>query len=130
MILKRGKRLDEGARETLNTLMAENERLYQSYLLKEQALDIFEEKDEETALQRLEQWFQNVKEAGLAPFEAVVKTIKAYSHGIANYFKYRLSNAASEGFNTKINIIKRRAYGFHDLEYFKLKILQACGRLS
>jgi transposase len=60
----------------------------------------------------------------------VVKTIKAYSYGIANYFKYRLSNAASEGFNTKINIIKRRAYGFHDLEYFKLKILQACGRLS
>jgi transposase len=130
LILKRGKRLDEGARETLNILMAENERLYQSYLLKEQALDIFEEKDEDTALQRLEQWFQNVKEAGLAPFEAVVKTIKAYSHGIANYFKYRLSNAASEGFNTKINIIKRRAYGFHDLEYFKLKILQACGRLS
>jgi hypothetical protein len=43
LILKRGKRLDEDARETLNTLMAENERLYQAYLLKEQALDIFEE---------------------------------------------------------------------------------------
>lgn len=130
LILKRGKRLDEEARETLKTLMTENERLYQAYLLKEQALDIFEEKDEKTALQRLERWFQNVKEAGLAPFETVVKTIKSYGYGIANYFKYRLTNAASEAFNTKINIIKRRAYGFHDLEYFKLKILQACGRLS
>ena len=54
----------------------------------------------------------------------------SYGYGIANYFKYRLTNVASEAFNTKINIIKRRAYGFHDLEYFKLKILQACGRLS
>jgi hypothetical protein len=34
---------------------------------------------------RLERWFQNVKEAGLAPFEAVAKTIKACGSGIANY---------------------------------------------
>jgi hypothetical protein len=39
------------------------------YLLKEQALDIFEEGDEETALQRLERWFANVKEANFAPFD-------------------------------------------------------------
>jgi transposase len=130
LILKRGKRLDEEKQETLKTLMAENERLYQAYLLKEQALDIFDERDEATALPRLERWFANVKATGLAPFDAVVKTITSYLDGILNYFRYRLTNAASEAFNTKINIIKRRAYGFHDLEYFKLKILQACGRLS
>jgi hypothetical protein len=47
LILKRGKRLDEAAWETLNTLMAENERLYQAYLLKEQALDLFRGKGRE-----------------------------------------------------------------------------------
>jgi transposase len=130
LILKRGKKLDEEKRETLTALMAENERLYQAYLLKEQALDIFEERDEATALQRLERWFENVKKAALPQFEPVVKTIRSYLDGIVNYFRYRLTNAASEAFNTKINIIKRRAYGFHDLDYFKLKILQACGRLS
>ena len=130
LILKRGKKLDEEKRETLNVLMAENEKLYQAYLLKEQALDIFDEQDEENALKRLDKWFVNVKEAGLSQFDTVVKTIKSYLYGIANYFKYRLTNAASEAFNNKINIIKRRAYGFHDLEYFKLKILQSCGRCS
>jgi transposase len=130
LILKRGKRLDEEKRETLNALMVDNERLYQAYLLKEQALDIFDERDEATALNRLNKWFENVKEAGISQFDAVVKTIKSYFYGIVNYFKYRLTNAASEAFNNKINIIKRRAYGFHDLDYFKLKILQACGRLS
>jgi transposase len=130
LILKRGKKLDEEKRETLTTLMAENERLYQAYLLKEQALDIFEERYEANALQRLKRWFANVKAANLSPFDVVVKTITAYLDGIVNYFRYRLTNAASEAFNTKINIIKRRAYGFHDLDYFKLKILQACGRLS
>ena len=46
--------MDEESRETLNTLMEENERLYQAYLLKEQALDIFDERDEVTALKRLD----------------------------------------------------------------------------
>jgi transposase len=101
LILKRGKRLDGESRETLTTLMTENERLYQAYLLKEQALDIFDEKDEVTALQRLIRWFANVKEANLAPFDTVVKTITAYLDGIVNYFKHRLTNAASEAFNTK-----------------------------
>ncbi|MBU1103412.1 MAG: transposase, partial [Nanoarchaeota archaeon] len=36
------------------------------------------------------------------------------------------TNGASEGYNNKINIIKRRAYGFKDTEYFRLKILQSC----
>lgn len=127
LMLTRKKRLDDKKQETLKNLMDENEQLYRAYLLKEQGLDIFDEEDKNTALCRLDMWFKNVAEAGFKEFESVVKTIKSYTYGIVNYFKHRLTNAASEGFNTKINIIKRRAYGFHDLEYFKLKILQSCG---
>lgn len=127
LMLTRKKCLDDKKQETLKNLMDENEQLYRAYLLKEQGLDIFDEEDKNTALCRLDMWFRNVAEAGFKEFESVVKTIKNYTYGIVNYFKHRLTNAASEGFNTKINIIKRRAYGFHDIEYFKLKILQSCG---
>ncbi|MBI5724770.1 MAG: transposase, partial [Planctomycetes bacterium] len=30
-----------------------------------------------------------------------------------------------EGVNNKIKVIKRKAYGFHDTEYFALKVKQA-----
>jgi transposase len=30
-----------------------------------------------------------------------------------------------EGVNNKIKVIKRTAYGFHDLDYFALKVKQA-----
>ncbi|MCX5677103.1 MAG: transposase, partial [Planctomycetota bacterium] len=30
-----------------------------------------------------------------------------------------------EGVNNKIKVIKRKAYGFHDPEYFALKVKQA-----
>ncbi len=34
----------------------------------------------------------------------------------------RLTNGAMEGFNNKVRCLVRQAYGYHDLEYFKLKI--------
>ena len=127
LILSRQKRLDDEKRETLNDLMNLNSNLYAAYILKEQALDILDEEDTEMAIKRLHRWFENVAKAGIEQFQEVVKTIKQYIYGVYNYFKHRLTNAQSEGFNNKINVIKRRAYGFRDLEYFKLKILQSCG---
>ena len=130
LILSRQKRLDDEKRETLQDLMNLNSNLYTAYLLKEQVLDIFDEPDEATAIKRLHRWFENVTDAGVEQLQEVVKTIKHYVYGVYNYFKHRITNAQSEGFNNKINVIKRRAYGFRDLEYFKLKILQSCGLKS
>ena len=38
----------------------------------------------------------------------------------------RFHTGKLEGINNKIKVIKRQTYGFHDLEYFKLKVKQAC----
>jgi len=126
LILSRQEKLDEEDKESLKNLMKQNTVLYAAYLLKEQGLDIFSEEDQQTAVERLERWIENVANAQIKEFEETIKVITRYFYGIVNYFKYNLTNAASEGYNTKISVIKRRAYGFRDLEYFKLKILQSC----
>lgn len=127
LILSRQKRLDDSKRETLDDLMNLNSNLYTAYILKEQGLDILDEEDENIAIKRLQHWFGNVTRAGMEEFKEVVKTLQKYLYGVYHYFKHKLTNAQSEGFNNKINVIKRRAYGFRDLEYFMLKILQSCG---
>jgi transposase len=38
---------------------------------------------------------------------------------------YPIHSGTLEGVNNKINVIKRKAYGYHDLRYFSLKIIQA-----
>ena len=114
-------------KEALDSLIEQNNTLYVAYLLKEQVLDVFEEGDAITGIVRLYKWFENVRKAGMEQFNGVIETMKKYLYGIVNYFKHQLTNAASEGINTKINVIKRMAYGFKDMEYFKLKILQSCG---
>jgi transposase len=127
VILKRQKTLTDGEAEALDALKRKNDRLYSAYLLKEQVLDIFDEQNQTIAVKRFEVWFDNVTQSGLKQFDNVVKTIRTYFYGIANYFKHRITNGGAEGINNKINVIKRMAYGFRDIEYFKLKILQSCG---
>lgn len=48
--------------------------------------------------------------------------IARHLEGILNYFRYPITMAMVEGINKKIKLIKRKSYGYRDIEYFKLKI--------
>ena len=124
---RRNNLVDERDIESLEQLLESNKPLYIAYILKEEIADIFDDDDENREIVRLEQWFKNVLDSGIEEFLPVVSMIQRYLYGILNYFKHGLTNAGSEGFNNKINVIKRAAFGFRDIEYFKLKIFQRCG---
>ena len=47
-----------------------------------------------------------------------------------NYFKHRLTSGVSEGVNRAIKTLKWVAYGYKDMAYFALKIMQKCGYLN
>jgi transposase len=47
-----------------------------------------------------------------------------------NWFKRKMSSVISEGFNNKIKRLKRIAYSYKDIDYFRLKIQQHCGLLN
>jgi transposase len=49
---------------------------------------------------------------------AFAKMLTNYAHGILNHCQYPLDTSQLEGINKKIKVIKRRAFGYHDLEYF------------
>ncbi len=130
LILGRQKNLSEQKKETLQELLEQNQPLYKAYLLKEQLLDILDGHHQNIAVLRLQTWKNNVTESGLKEFQTLVKTLDYYMYGVTAYFKHHITNAGSEGFNNKINIIKRRSYGLQDLEYLMLKILTTCRKTS
>jgi transposase len=130
LVLSRRKNLEDEKKEALQQLLETNQPLYMAYLLKEQLLDILDGGTLNIARMRLETWKNNVAESGLTQFDGLVKTLDNYMYGVLAYFKHRITNAGSEGFNNKINLIKRRSYGLQDLEYFMLKILTICGKPS
>jgi transposase len=50
-------------------------------------------------------------------------TFKQHQEGVLNYYDHLISAGPLEGTNTKIQLMKRQAYGFRDREFFMLKIL-------
>ena len=67
--MSRQKRLDDKKRETLFDLLDINKNLYSAYILKEQALDIFDETNENIALKRIKRWLENIENAGIEQFQ-------------------------------------------------------------
>ena len=56
--------------------------------------------------------------------------IKRHLHNVMTFFAQRITNAVSEGLNSKIQTIKKMAYGFRNREHFKIAIYFHCGGLQ
>ena len=66
----------------------------------------------------------------LKPIREAAATLKRHIANILTYFRHRITNAVSEGLNSKIQTIKKMAYGFRNLEHFKTAIYFHCGGLD
>jgi len=127
--LKSSESLKRKQSQTLGEIMALNRRMAKAYLLKEDFCDFYASKDRTEAEAFLKGWIRRCRQSRLEPFEKLAKRIKRWSEGILAYFEHRITNGVSEGINNKIKVLKRRAYGFHDTQYFFMKILNATGAL-
>jgi transposase len=87
---------------------------------------VITERDEAALL--LAQWIQAAEESGIQPLMKFTKMLNRYAYGLLNHCDHPINNGRLEGLNNKIKVIKRRCYGFHDLDYFTLKIKQASPR--
>lgn len=67
-------------------------------------------------------WSKLAIETGIPELKTMAKTIKKRLNGLIAYWEDGITSAGMEGFNNKIGALNRQAYGYRDLEYFKLKI--------
>jgi transposase len=75
-------------------------------------------------------WFWWATHSRLAPVRAVAWLIKRHWRKIVTYFWHRITNAVSEGLNSKIQPIKKMAYDFRNKDHFKTAIFFHCGGLD
>ena len=78
--------------------------------------------DRESGNQFLDSWIAEARATGLKHFVKLAKTIDDHREGLLAYFSHRISTAPLEGLNNKIKVLKRMAYGYRDVEYFKLRL--------
>jgi hypothetical protein len=75
-------------------------------------------------------WCWRAAHSRLAPVRAVAWLIKRHWTNIVTCFRHKLTHAVSEGLNSKIQTIKKMAYGFRNKEHFKTAICFHCGGLD
>jgi len=130
ILLKNRNNLKEKQAEHLKKLCEINEPIYQAMLLKESFLKLYDCQTPEEAKEYLTLWCEQALSSTLKVFQAIGQSFKDKMQYIINWFKKKISSAISEGINNKIKRLKRMAYGYRDVEYFKLKIHQHCGLLN
>lgn len=115
---------------TLEHLRNINQPIYTGMLLKEKFLEVYDLKNEDEAILHIYEWIDDALESGLKSFEEIAWSMVDKIEYVLNWFTAKRSSAISEGFNNKIKRLKRMAYGYKDINYFKLKIHQHCGYLN
>ncbi len=107
----------------LENALAINKPLAAAYYLKEDLRQLWRQPSKEKAKEFLDDWRKRAKASKIYIIEKFADTLAACSFGILSWFDYKISTGPLEGLNNKIKTMKRQAYGFRDLEFFKLKIM-------
>lgn len=130
IFLQKADRRSRQDKEHIEQVFKKNEKFLKLELIKEKFLTFFDSKDAleaEFTLSDIGGWIDQCRFMTLKKWHnnllAGWKTLK-------NWFKFRVTTSLSEGQNNVIKTLKKKAYGYKNMAYFKLKILQVCGFLN
>jgi len=124
LLLKREDNLDKGKeeRKRLEEALRVNRPLAEAYYLKEELNLLWRQKDAKQAERFLTGWVARARATKIRPLIKFGNMLLSHSTGIFNWYQHSISTGPLEGFNNKIKVLKRKAYGYRDYYFFKLKI--------
>ncbi len=128
--MKRAGCRSEAETHSIKEVMDQNEEFTMLEIIKERMLSMFFETGATSALFIWTEIGDWVKYPKFFELKRWYDLLNLDWKCVANYFKYRVTTAVSEGINNVIKTLKRKAYGYRNMGYFKLKILQVCGYLN
>lgn len=124
-LLSRWGNLTADGKAALQSLFDANARLNKAYLLKESFGQLWDYRSPTWARKFFDQWCYALRWQRLKPFRKFARLVESHWDGIEAYCRVenKVPLGFVEGFNNKIRVIQRKAYGFRDEEYLRLKIL-------
>jgi transposase len=125
LLLKNGENLTADQRVRLDQLLAINATLARVYLLKDQLKAIYRERSRDRVKGALDDCIAMAQTVPYPMMRAFIRRLRAAEDGILNHGLYPIGTSRLEGVNTKIKLLIRRAFGYHDTRYLALKVKQA-----
>jgi len=122
--------VNEKFTESFNKLKHSDLKVARAWAIKELFRDFWGYTYAGCAERHFEQWYSWAIRSRLEPIKAKARMIKNHLPNILTYFKHLISNAASEGMNSKIQTVKANARGYRSFNGFRNSILFYCGGLN
>ena len=101
-----------------------------AWAIKENLRHLWHYKRVSTAQAHWRSWYFWATHCRLEPVIKVAKMLKRRLTQVLNYFTHRITNALSEGINSRVEAIKNAARGYRNAERFKIMIWFRLGGLD
>jgi transposase len=88
----------------------------------------FERKYEKPAREALVKLIERASQSAQEPLKRMAGTLTRWFEPIVHYIRNRYSNGRTEGFNNKIKLIQRMAYGLRNEHNRRKRIMAYCGK--
>lgn len=127
LLLKKDENLNQerSEKERLELALSINKPLAISYYLKEDLQQLWRQKTLDNAKDFLGKWVAKAFASGVHLLKKFAQSLLKHRSGIFAWYHHKISTGPLEGMNNKIKVLKRKAYGYRDMEFFKLKIKAA-----
>jgi transposase len=124
-LLTNRENLSQEGRASLDLLFKANRRLNKAYLLKEQFGQLWDYNAPAEARRFFENWKSALRWQRLPTYTKFASLIERHWDGIVSYCQEgnKVPLGFVEGLNNKIRALQRKAYGFQEEEYLRLKVL-------
>jgi transposase len=105
-------------------------KVARAWAAKELFSRFWEYQEEGWARRFFKDWFGWVSRSRLKPMSDVGWLLKRHLDNLLTYLKHHITNAVTEGLNSKIQSIKSAARGFRSFKNYRTRILFFCGKLD
>ena len=105
-------------------------KVARAWAAKELFSKFWEYQEEGWARRFFKDWFGWVSRSRLKPVVEVAQMLKRHLDNLLTYLKHHITNAVTEGLNSKIQSLKSAARGFRNFRNYRIRILFFCGKLN
>jgi len=128
--LRNSDNFDRASWREFQLLKATNLKTSRAWAIREQALPLWKYSSESWARKHFRQWYYWATHSRLKPMIEKAKMLKRRVNNVLTYVKHRITNAVSEGLNSKIQWVKSTARGYRNFDNFTTAIYFHCGGLD
>lgn len=130
LFLKNPDNWDKEEKKRFDELMTDELKVGRAWALKEAFRKFWEYEREFAAKKFFDRWYFRATHSRLDPMIASAKPLKRHLEGLLSCCEHKITNAATEGLNSKIQNIKASARGFRNFKHYRIAILFHCGKLN